>query len=49
VSYAREKNPEEKYGKNPNASPFKSMAWVYLVYAWGTITITAVVIKIASG
>jgi len=50
VYYARAiPNLEDKHGKNANASPFKSMGWVYLVYTWSAITIVSVVVKIAMG
>jgi len=49
VSYARERNPEEKHGKNHNKSTFKHKGWVYLVLLWSAITIISVVYKIAAG
>lgn len=48
VWYARIRDKELAKGENPNASPFKSMYWVYFSILWGVIVIVSVIYKVAS-
>jgi amino acid permease len=50
VWFARKREPESKQQEeNPNKSPFTSKYWIYLTLVWAAITITSVVVKIATG
>ena len=49
VAYSRTHKAENIYGHNHNKSPFSHVGWIYLVYFWSFLTLTSVIVKIASG